>query len=340
VSRANAAPSAQEIAASPAWYPLEAAGPGAVRLARLGEAEYRGASFLDRRILEWRPEQAVVPAATLTSAAAELAPQAHYIFHIGHVGSTLLSRLIGEFSGFFSVREPVMLREIALHRTRERIWGAIELRDALSLLARKWRSSQRAVIKASSFVSEIAGRILELDTGGSAILMFTPALAYLRCIMGGQNSRVESQALGPLRLARLRARLQGASSDVDPRSEGEWIAMSWLCEMICLQEAARRFAAKVVWIDFDEFLRAPSDGLATALQALGAAANPKEVERVLSGPLMHRYSKAPEHAYDAALRQEVLAAADREHAVEIRRGMAWLHGLAARHQAVAAALGR
>ena len=38
---------------------------------------------------------------------------------------------------------------------------------------------------------------------------------------------------------------------------------------------------------------------------------------------MRRYSKAPEHAYDLALRNDVLAAARAEHGEEIRRGMRW-----------------
>lgn len=335
----NAALSAQEIAASPAWYPLELSGPGLVRLARLDEAAYRGASFLDRRILQLRPEQAAVSVATLGSAAAALAPAAHYIFHIGHVGSTLLSRLIGELPGFFSVREPVLLREMALAPARERLWDTLDLRAALSLLGRKWRPPQRAVIKASSFVSEIAERALELDASSCAILMFTPALAYLRCIMGGPNSRLESQALAPSRLARLRQRL-GSAADVDPHSEGEWIAMSWLCEMVCLQAAARRFASRVLWIDFDEFLAAPREGLEAVLKALGADVGPKEIAGLLAAPLMRRYSKAPEYAYDTALRREVLAGAEREHSAQIRRGMAWLETLAARHRMIAEALGR
>jgi hypothetical protein len=54
---------------------------------------------------------------------------------------------------------------------------------------------------------------------------------------------------------------------------------------------------------------------------------------------MHRYSKAPEHAYDAALRREVLASAERDHPAEIRRGMTWLAAIGARHRVVAKALG-
>lgn len=336
MSGSNAALSAQEIAASPAWYPLELSGPGLVRLTRLDEAAYRVASFLDLRVLQLQPQQTVVPVAALASAAATLTPRAHYIFHTGHVGSTLVSRLIGELPAFLSVREPALLREIALAPAGQPVWGSLELRDALGLLGRTWHTSQRAVIKASSFVSEIAVRALALDTSARAVLMFTPALAYLRCIMGGPNSRLESQALAPSRLARLRSRLGGAPG-ADPRSEGEWIAMSWLCEMLCLAAAARDFASRVAWVDFDRFLAAPREGLGAVLEALGTDADPARIAELLAGPLMRRYSKAPEYAYDVALRQEVLASAGREHSAQIRRGMAWLEALAS-HPLVEAVL--
>lgn len=368
MSSSSAAISAEDISASPAWLPLDAVGPGLMRLVRLDEAAYRAASFLDQRLLATNPTSAAVGTATVASAAARLAPGAHYIFHIGHVGSTLVSRLIGEFDGLFCVREPAILRETALpaRRPESRGLGAArstnpqrteartmsfrstesdraDLRDPLSLLARTWRPTQRAVVKATSFVSEIAESILEIDPSSTAVLMFTPAPAYLRCILGGPNSRVESRALAPARLARLRARfgavgaagaLGAVALDAALESEGQWIAMSWLCEMACLQQAARRFASRVLWVDFDGFLATPRAGLQEILQALGAAAEPSHIDAILAGPLLHRYSKAPEHAYDAALRQQVLACAEREHAAQIRRGMAWLEALAGRNPLV------
>jgi Ser/Thr protein kinase RdoA (MazF antagonist) len=39
---------------------------------------------------------------------------------------------------------------------------------------------------------------------------------------------------------------------------------------------------------------------------------------------MRRYSKAPEHGYDADLRRDVLNAARATHGAEIGRGLAWL----------------
>lgn len=328
--------SEQDIAGSPTWLPLESAGVGGLRLVRLDEAGYRAASFLDRRILQAGALQAVCPTASVAAAAASLPPRAHYIFHTGHVGSTLVSRLVEEHEEFFSVREPAVLGAIATDPSRA--LGSLDMRGVLGLLARAWRAEQRAVVKATSFVSEIAEPILETSPGSRALLVFSPALAYLRCILGGPNSRIESRALAPSRLARLRCRLGSEAGLPEPRSEGEWIAMSWLCEMACLRQAATRFDPRIAWVDFDAFLSAPAPGLTTMLRALGANPSQDEVERLVSGPVMRRYSKAPEHAYDAALRRMVLESADLEHATEIRRGMQWLAGLTGLHPLVDAVL--
>lgn len=304
-------------------------------LVRLDEAAYRRASFLDRRILHAGVPQASCPAGIAAAAAAGLSPRAHYIFHIGHVGSTLVSRLLGECAGLFSIREPAMLRTAATDPARA--FGSLGLRDVLSLLSRTWRPGQRALVKTTSFVGEIAGEILELDPGSTALLMFMPALSYLRCILGGPNSRIESRMLAPSRLLRLRRRL-GVPTFVEPQSEGEWIAMSWLSEMAALRHTASRFGSRVVWVDFDAFLSAPAPELAKLLRALGWTPGPGEVETLLAAPLMRRYSKAPEHEYDAALRNRVLESADWEHGAEIRRGMSWLASLIGRHPLVDAAL--
>jgi len=123
-----------------------------------------------------------------------------------------------------------------------------------------------------------------------------------------------------------------------PRSEGEWIAMSWLCETSTLAALAHQHPAQVHWVDFDEFLATPAAALAAIWRAFGAPCTASDTEMLLAGPIMRRYSKAPEHAYDAALRREVLMAADRDYGTEIKRGMRWLEEAAARDPAVAVML--
>jgi hypothetical protein len=62
------------------------------------------------------------------------------------------------------------------------------------------------------------------------------------------------------------------------------------------------------------------------------------VRAILEGPDMRRYSKAPEYAYDRALRVAVLNEARANHGVEIARGLAWLERAAGEFHAVRQAI--
>jgi hypothetical protein len=324
---------ADDLVRSPLWFPLQTAKDGLL-FVNLDENAYRAASFLDERILASHPAQTNCSWELVQTAAARLEPRSHYLFHIGHVGSTLISRLIGAHEQLFSVREPAVLR--ALSDRPSDAPGPPDLRTLLALLSRTWRADQRAVVKHTSIVNEIAEAILAAGES-RAIFMFATPLNYLRGIFGGPNSRVESKRLAPLRLRRLARRLKGAD-DLTPRTEGEEVAMSWLCEMTALYLAALRFPSRVLWVNFDEFLGDPLPGLQAIFRTLGALPRTGELEALLAGPMTRQYSKAPEHAYDSGLRREVLRLAAREHAAEIKRGMDWLARIAPRHPVARAIL--
>src|SRR5437867_1714905 len=69
-----------------------------VLLLQLDAGAYRSASFLDDRVLwpatkgAWLPVGAAVEASRMVTNSRPL----HFIFHTGHVGSTLVSRLLDE----------------------------------------------------------------------------------------------------------------------------------------------------------------------------------------------------------------------------------------------------
>ncbi len=175
----------------------------------------------------------------------------------------------------------------------------------LKLWSRTIRWNQRAIIKATSFASELAELALALPYRPKTIFMFIPAEQYLAAILGAENSPREAQALAPMRLARLNKRL-GAQFALQGMSMGEIVAMSWASEMVALVQAAERNEDSVLWLDFDQFLAHPENSLAKCFAHFGIAALPAQIARILNGPEMRRYSKAPEHQYDAALRNAVL----------------------------------
>jgi hypothetical protein len=327
-----------DLASSPALFPVQDRG-GEVQLVRLDEAAYARASFLDERVMAEAPVAGPRSWAEVDAAARGLGLRADFIFHIGHVGSTLMARLLGEHPAVFSLREPGLLRPLADAWPDPAAEARADL--LLRLFSRTWRPEQTALIKATSFVSELADDLLSRDAQARALAMGAAPPSYLRGILGGPASRQEIGLMAPRRLVRLERRLgRHLGGAIAPQSEGEAAAMTWLCETLCLHTAAERHGARVLWLDFDRFLDAPATGLSAAFAHLGAAAEPDFIAALVSGPLMRRYSKGPEHAYDANLRREVQAQADREHGAEVRAGMDWLQRMANAHPEALAALRR
>jgi hypothetical protein len=331
---------AQSLALSPALFPhtLDVRS-DSISLIRLERADYEQASFLDARILTPQTAVRTVPWRKMGAAveAANLAERCGFIFHIGHVGSTLLSRLIGSHPGAFGLREPMILRVFAQLRAEPGLrppeWSEsgfdARLTACLKLLSRTFDPRQRAVIKATSVVSEFAADLLLRASAPRAVTMCVLPESYLATILGGPNSRREARMLLPSRLRRLHRRIGREAWRPESLSEGETSALGWACETSALAQAERAADGAALGVDFDEFLANPPDILLAALRHLGIDATMREVELILRGPHMHRYSKAPEHAYDAELRSEVLAEARAAHGTEIARGLAWLERAAA-----------
>ncbi len=105
--------------------------------------------------------------------------------------------------------------------------------------------------------------------------------------------------------------------------------MGWAAEMCALREAAAVGGARVLWLDFDDFLAEPKARLAKCFAHLGVDAA-AQLDAIAASDDMRRYSKAPEHAYDTGLRSAVLAEARAMHGDEIARGLAWLDASALR----------
>jgi hypothetical protein len=293
---------------------------GTVTMLRLTRADYERASFLDRRFANPALPSRILPWAQLVRAVDEagLRESCHFIFHIGHVGSTLLSRLLGRHPALFSLREPEILRTLAQMPQAE-----TELAVFLKLWSRTFEPGARALVKATSFVSDLATGILARGYRPRALVMGVGPESYLATIFGAANSPMEAKALAPLRLARFHRRLSSIWR-LEELGEGERVAMGWACEALALADAVQNAPQQVQILDFDRFLLEPQNALARAFAHFDVAIDDHRLAAILAGPDMRTYSKAPEFAYDAALRRAVLDEGRSLNAPEIRRGLLWL----------------
>jgi hypothetical protein len=333
------------IAATPQWlvFDLDPAVDRA-SLLRLDEADYRAASFLDQRTIPCGGRMEEAPWPDIAAAIpADARRDAQFIFHIGNVGSTLISRLLGELPSVFALREPLLLRVFAdrLDPDAGHRWTGKEADARLdvlrALLSRTFRAEQRAIVKATSFTSEIAADIV--PQGSHALFLFAAAPHYLANILAGQNSGETLERLGATRLRRLQWRCPGLALDLAAASVARKAALGWACEMTSLfDNAARMPPGTVKWLDFDRFLAEPAAHLERIALHFGLDMNAETAATLASGPLMGRYSKALEYEFSPRDRQEILAEAHWRHGAAIRDALVWLNELAARYPAVAAAI--
>jgi hypothetical protein len=318
----------------------------AVLLVRLDEAGYRAASFLDDRILT-PTTQGVWLSLERATAAAQFVDQPrplHYILHAGHVGSTLVSRLLETIGTVLSLREPLPLRTLAEASDSldavDSLLDRAQFEALLDAMLRLWRrgfaSTRHVVLKATSSTARVAPQLLDREPAARAIYLNLRAETYLATLLAGPNSPTDLRGHGPERMRRLVARFgPDALQPLHALSLGELAAMSWLAETLTQHDLLQRYPDRVLAMDFDALLGDVPGGMTAIATHLQIETPQGWAARLATDPALTRYSKSPDHEYSPALRAQVLEQARREHAPELRRGIAWLETLARTQVAVA-----
>lgn len=327
----SSAPTPDEIASDAAWL-TQALDPssGVARMIAMDRESYRAASFLDDRIMQRPVDAQLVPWTVIEEAITDgLRSDARWIFHIGHVGSTLVSRLLGEIDGVLAVREPRLLRDLALMppEIRPRYLAPVP-----KLMSRTFGEAECACVKATSFTSEIAPELVPARE--RALFMFATPGNYVASILAGDASVKELRMLAGHRTERLGRRAIHLAAEKD----AELAAVAWAAEMTALEAAAEAMADRqIAWADFDAMLGDPEAELGRIAEFFGFGG---DVRAIASGPLMGRYSKALEYEYSPTLRREIIAESGHRHGRDIDDALAMLHAASEKSPLLARALAR
>lgn len=301
------------------------------------------ASFLDHRVLTPSDRRSAISLAEFEDAAAALMPRSpNMIFHQGHCGSTLISRLLSRATASRALREPLVLRAFAalladVDAGDATVSPAEAMRRLLLFLRCFAQGSEPTVVKTSSICTGLAQPLLSADPALRALFIHVQPDVYLATMLAGPNNRIDMSVFAGLRRKRCRNR----GIDIAPLyklSEGRLAALAWLCEAVSFAAAAND--DRLLAIDFDRFLESPADGLAAAARHLSLTTDDAAVAAAINGPDMLTYSKAQEHDYSPALRQEIINQAKLDHALEIEAGLEWLAALASGSAVVGDAMRR
>jgi hypothetical protein len=311
----SSAPTPDEIWKDARWL-AQAVDPraGLIRLVDMTPEAYGAASFLDDRLFEQpRNSHLLQWEEVASSVPTDARRDARWIFHVGHVGSTLVARLLGELDSVLSVREPRALRDISFFppEVRGRFVPTLQ-----ALFSRTFAPDQSALLKATSFVSEIAAELVPAD--GRALYLYATPRSYISGILAGENSRRELAGMASTRAERLASR---GLHLPQARHEADLAANAWACGMTALEQPAGN---AVLWLDFDQVLGDIEGSLKAIAKFFGFHAPDEQLGAIASGPLTRRYSKATEYEYSPELRRDLLAEANDLHRSDIESALAML----------------
>jgi hypothetical protein len=304
-------------------------------------AELRRASFLDQRALGttrrdggWLPLESVLAQG---DALAGRAPQA--IFHIGHCGSTLLSRLLDHLPGVLGLREPLALRSLAeayeAQNQPTAAWSPAQVDRALAavlgLLDRRFVGIGTVVVKATSSCNALAAPWLLRHPRARAVALRIPLRAWLATILKSPDATADALRFAPARMAALHAILGSDALRLHEHGLGEVLALGWLAECARFAHLAADpgIAPRLLALDFEALLVNPRTMLAQAAAHLGIDAPSTALDAAIDAEL-GRYAKATEHAYSPSDRAADLAESQRRFGAEIASGLALARRLSAR----------
>lgn len=321
----------------------------ALLLVAFDAAAYRAASFLDDRILTpnirgtWvRFDQANAAARSVQNAR-----PLHFIFHTGHVGSTLVSRLLDETGVVLGLREPLPLRVLANAHDAlgkpDSLVSETQFAALLDLLNRLWGRgydwTQAVVLKATSSAGRLSGPLLTLRADARAVSLNLKPEPFLATLLGGKNSPADLRGHGAERMRRMMLMLNiERPTPLHALSLGELAAMSWLTETTTQHATQQRFATRALRLDFDEVLGDVAGAIGRVVAHLGLNVDARFLNDVGRSAALTRYAKAPEHAFTPELRAQILSEVRRSQAAEIRKGLAWLEATAHSNATAAAVL--
>jgi hypothetical protein len=295
---------------------------------------YRASVFLDGRIV--LPADA--PSAQINfmdlcgQFPAVAAAETRYLFHISHVGSTLLSRLLGCKLGVLSLREPLLLRWLSSFKSElgkpesriDPVTYQVFLSTTLGLISRPLGTIDQVIVKPTSFTNNIAHDMLAVQPKARAIGIYSRLDAFVGTILKGGSGWNDILELAPTRLKRLHEILGRTPWQLSKLSAGEIVAMSWLCEMATLQRLSAEVGERYIWLDFDAYLSEPDSNFKVVCQSLRLDWTDEDRALAETSGLSSRYSKDSSVSFGGDTRKaQILAILDRQ-PVEVARARTWV----------------
>ena len=272
-----------------------------MQFVRLERQQHRDVTFLEEKYLPADVERANFKV-TDVAEAAEALPQARadFVFHSSLALSTLTARLFDMPGVSMSLKEPIILNEIAqLSRRGNRVTAILTL--IMRLLARPYGPGERVVIKPGNTANVLIPELMTIVPDARALFMYAPLPDFLGSVARkGMWGRIVYRRLFALLVRD--GHLDAGFSDADTfeQTDLQIAALTWLNHHAQFAHfLAEPFGDRVRTIDAGTFLAKRRVVVAAIAAHFGLAF---DIDAVLAGPVFNEHSKQLGRTFDFAER--------------------------------------
>lgn len=317
---------------------------GTVTLVQMTAEEVAGASFLDARAIKDGAVEYVVP----LQAVLDLGPRlfqnrktVDYIFHVGHCGSTLVSRSMHEMPGVFSMREPVVLNRLARsirayrnndHRSFQ--LTQVTLATVMCLLGRTFEPGDSVLLKPSSFCNVLIPWLMQWNAQSKAILLYVDLQTYLRTVTQDYHETENRGAMSSIHHFEANWHFGLDADAVSRLNHFQTSALIWLLNMAELAQTSAQPEAKgrVLLESFDDHLDDRSTSMERMASTLGRTIASDRIDQIVkSADITQMNAKIPTQAFSPQDRADRMRQAIELHGDSIDDAITWLGELASNH---------
>lgn len=203
----------QKLLSTPGYVPWQINGAQAqVLFRKLDESTLYDTAFLDQRLVPAQDEMLYsIPIAGMLNNQDNIAPPKNWIFHTSFCCSTLLARLLQVEGKVLSMKEPVILNQLAdafRHNPNNAPQYTGLFKRVADQLSKPFNGEQRVVLKTSNYMNALLNQVHHVNSDSRVLLVWGDIRAFTRSML---KNRAESTKTMPIFLRALQR-------DVDDQS--------------------------------------------------------------------------------------------------------------------------
>lgn len=328
-----------ELLTNPLWFPAQVNFENLI-FEELSPATLKTSPFLDARAIGKTGKTATVPLATLFENEGRIfaaAQPIYEIFHISHVGSTFIARLMDEFPATVVYKEPPILHGLATQYMDAQTGTAFFDRDSLLRLnaliyAFLTTPNKTTIIKHTSQNLILPRALAPFGvTVKPALYLYTNCETFLCHGLSSQGLALDSHNNIRNRIMFLNAVALNEHFEVSALNALQKMAVLWMAEMVKLiLRSSAENGDKLVNFDTHLATKGRSEIVAELATHFNLNSDDAEIQKISKSPVWNKNSKN-EKSDSFERRQTKIHAAAKQNRADIDATLEWAKSICARN---------